>query len=160
MSINHIGTAELDGNFKTLKINNVPLVVPPTPTPTQEFITFAGLVGTQALRYLVPWSASVATPTAYLENQVSPFKPIKIVGMVCRKSNPLPSTSFTVYKSDINLANFQDLQTVTISPGNLLTISPVLNIPVSSGECLWVRTSSGVESNPDYTQVTILYEQV
>jgi hypothetical protein len=105
MSLNHINTNELDGNFKTLKINNVPVVIPPTPTPTQEFITFAGLVGTQALRYLVPWSASVATPTAYLENQVSPFKPIKIVGMVCRKSNPLPSTSFTVYKSDINLAN-------------------------------------------------------
>ena len=158
MSLNHINpvNAELDANFKSIKINNIPLV---TSATTQEFLLFGGLVGTQAVRYLLP-ANGVATAAAELENQICPFKAIKIVGMVCRKSNPLPSTDFILYKSDITLQNFVDLQTINVPSGFKFSTSLVLNIPIASGECLWVRCSSTASGNPDYTQVTITYEQV
>jgi hypothetical protein len=156
MSLNHIGTNELDANFKSLKVNNVPIVTGGT---TQEFLLFGGLLGSQAVRYLLP-SNGVGTASATVENQISPYKAIKIVGMVCRKSNPLPSTDFILYKSDITLNNFVDLQTINIPSTFTFSTSLVLNIPITSGECLWVRSSSTGSGNPDYTQVTITYEQV
>jgi hypothetical protein len=160
MSLNHINpvNAELDANFKSIKINNQPLVVPAT---TQEFLLFGGLCGSQALRYLLPSGSGVtATGAQTLENQISPFKIIKIVGMICRKSNPLPSTDFILYKSNLTLSTFTDLQTINIPSGFTFGTSLVLNIPIASGECLWVKSTSTGSGNPDYTQVTITYEQV
>ena len=156
MSLNHINTNELDANFKSLKINNQPIN---TSTTIQEFLLFGGLVGTQAVRYLLP-ANGVATAAAELENQISPYKAIKIVGMICRKSNPLCSTDFILYKSDITLNNFVDLQTINVPTNFKFSTSLVLNIPITSSECLWVRTNSTGESNPDYVQVIITYEQV
>jgi len=158
MSLNHINTNELDANFKSLKINNQPLVIPPT---TQEFLFFGGLLGSLATRYLLPsGSGVITTAVSTVENQICPFKAIKIVGMKCRKSNPLPSTDFILYKSDITLNNFVDLQTINVPSGLKFSTSLVLNIPISSGECLWVRSISTGSGNPDYSQVTIIYEQV
>jgi hypothetical protein len=73
--------------------------------------------------------------------------------MVCRKSNPLPSTDFILYKSDITLQNFVDLQTINVPSGFKFSTSLVLNIPIASGECLWVRCSSTGSGNPDYTKL-------
>jgi len=158
MSLNHINTNELDANFKSLKVNNVPIVSSAT---TQEFLLFGGLCGSQALRYLLPSGSGVtATGAQTLENQISPFKTIKIVGMICRKSNSLPSTDFILYKSNLTLSTFTDLQTINIPSGFTFGTSLVLNIPIASGECLWVRSTSTGSGNPDYTQVTITYEQV
>ena len=158
MSLNHIGSNELDANFKSLKINNQPLVVPAI---TQEFLLFGGLLASQSVRYLLPSGSGVsATVASTLENNICPFKTIKIVGMVCRKSNPLPSTDFILYKSDITLNNFVDLHTINVPSGFKFSTSLVLNIPITSGECLWVRSSSTGSGNPDYSQVTITYEQV
>ena len=158
MSLNHIGSNELDANFKSLKINNQPLVVPAT---TQEFIFFGGLLDSLSTRHLLPSGSGVTTTAAAtLENQISPLKAIKIVGMVCRKSNPLPSTDFILYKSNLTLNTFTDLQTINIPSGFTFGTSLVLNIPITSGECLWVRSSSTGTGNPNYSQVTITYEQV
>jgi len=158
MSLNHINKNELDANFKSLKVNNIPIVSSAT---TQEFLLFGGLLASQSNRYLLPSGSGVsATAVSNLENQICPFKTIKIVGMICRKSNPLPSTDFILYKSDITLNNFVDLQTINVPSGFTFSTSLVLNIPISSGECLWLRSISTGTGNPDYSQVTITYEQV
>jgi len=156
MSLNHINTNELDANFKSLKINNQPIN---TSTTIKEFINFSGNFGVQGERYLQPWSGS-GTSSANLANQISPYKSIKIVGMICRKNNSQPDTNFILYKSDITLNNFVDLQTINVPTGFTFGTSLVLNIPISSGECLWVRSSSTGTGNPQDVQVTITYEQV
>jgi hypothetical protein len=158
MSLNHINTNELDANFKSLKVNNIPIVSSAT---TQEFLLFGGLLGSQAVRYLLPsGSGLTATAAQTLENQISPFKTIKIVGMICRKSNSLPSTDFILYKSNLTLTTFTDLQTINVPSGFTFGTSLVLNIPIASGECLWVRSISTGTGNPNESQVTITYEQV
>ena len=156
MSINHINTAELDANFKSIKINNVPIV---TPTTTQEFVNFSGNFGTQAERYLQPWSGN-GTSSTNLANQISPYKQIKIVGMICRKNNPQPDTNFILYKSNITLSTFTDLQTINVPAGFTFGTSLVLNIPITSSELLWCRTNSSGTGSPQEVQVTITYEQV
>jgi hypothetical protein len=156
MSLNHIGSNELDANFKSLKINNVPIV---TPTATQEFVNFSGNFGTQAERYLQPWSGS-GTSTQNLANQTSPYKAIKIVGMICRKNNPQPDTNFILYKSNLTLSSYTDLQTINVPAGFTFGTSLVLNIPITSSEMLFVRTNSSGTGSPQEVQVTLTYEQV
>ena len=156
MSINHINTNELDANFKSLKVNNVPIVSSST---TTEFVNFSGNFSVQAERYLQPWSGN-GTSTTNLANQISPYKAIKIVGMICRKNNPSPSTNFILYKGNITLSSFTDLQTINIPAGFTFGTSLVLNIPISSTEVLFCRTTSSGTGNPQEVQVIITYEQV
>jgi len=153
MSINHIGTNELDGNFKTLKINNQVVSLPIT-----EIYPFTGNFGVQAERYLQPYSGN-GTSTNGILNQISSYKPIKITGMICRKNNPTPTTDFILFKSDITLQNFVNLQTVQIPAGSQLGTSPVLNIAISSSELLFCRTTSSGSGNPQEVQVVVQFEQ-
>jgi len=156
MSLNHLNTNELDANFKSLKVNNVPIVSSST---TQEFVNFSGNFSVQAERYLQPFSGS-GTSSANLANQISPYKAIKIVGMICRKNNPQPDTNFIFYKSNITLSSFTDLLTINVPAGFTFGTSLVLNIPITSSELLWVRTNSSGIGNPQEVQVTLTYEQV
>jgi hypothetical protein len=153
MSINHIGTNELDGNFKTLKINNQVVSLPVT-----EIYPFTGNFGVQGERYLQPYSGN-GTSSNGVPNQISSYKPIKITGMICRKNNPTPTTNFILFKSDINLSNFVDLQTVSIPAGAQFGLSPVLNIAISSSELLFCRTTSSGSGNPQEVQVVVQFEQ-
>jgi hypothetical protein len=70
MSLNHINSNELDANFKSLKINNVPLV---TSATTQEFINFWWASWYSSSSLLISPGNGVATAAAELENQICPL---------------------------------------------------------------------------------------
>jgi hypothetical protein len=58
MSINHIGplNAELDANFKSLKINNTLVSL-----PVKDNYYYTGSFGVQSVRYLQPFSGNGTT---------------------------------------------------------------------------------------------------
>ena len=153
MSINHIGpsNAELDANFKSLKINNTLVNL-----PVKDSYYYTGSFGTQSIRYLQPWSGSGTTGGGIL-NQLCPLRSIKITNILARKQNASPTTDFIISVVDLNLNNPIDIQTITVPSGSFYTNQNV-NLFVNADRTLFVKTQSTGSGNPADVQVTILYE--
>ena len=154
MSINHIGTAELDGNFKSLKINNSVVSL-----PVKDNYYFTGSFGAQAVRYLQPWSGNGTTSGGVL-SQLAPLKNIKITSILARKQNASPTTNFTLSVTDLNLNSPIDLYTISINSGQFYKLENALNLAVNSDRALFVRTQSTGSGNPQDCQLSIVYEQI
>jgi hypothetical protein len=155
MSINHIGplNAELDANFKSLKINNTLVSL-----PVKDNYYYTGTFDVQSVRYLQPWSG-IGTSGGGVLNQLAPLRNIKITNILARKQNSSPDTDFTLSIADLNLNNPIDLYTISVNSGQFYK-NETVNLTINSDRTLFVRTQSTGSGNPQDCQVTILYEQV
>ena len=153
MSINHIGppNAELDANFKSLKINNTLVNL-----PVKDSYYYTGSFGTQSIRYLQPWSGS-GTIGGGILNQVAPLRSIKITNILARKQNASPTTEFILSTVDLNLNNPVDIYTITVPTGSFYTNQNV-NLFVNADRTLFVKTQSTGSGNPQDVHISILYE--
>ena len=153
MSINHIGpsNAELDANFKSLKINNTLVNL-----PVKDSYYYTGSFGVQSVRYLQPWSGNGSSSGSVL-NQIAPLKSIKITNILARKQNASPTTDFILFTADLNLNNPVDIQTITVPSGSFYTNQNV-NVFVNADRTLFVKTQSTGSGNPQDCQVTLIYE--
>jgi hypothetical protein len=151
MSINHINTAELDANFKSLKINNTVVSL-----PVKDSYYYTGSFGVQSVRYLQPWSGNGSSSGSVL-NQIAPLKSIKITNILARKQNASPTTDFILFTADLNLNNPVDIQTITVPSGSFYTNQNV-NVFVNADRTLFVKTQSTGTGNPQDCQVTLIYE--
>ena len=151
MSLNHINTAELDANFKSLKINNNVVSL-----PVKDNYYYTGSFGTQSVRYLQPWSGNGTTAGGVL-NQLAPLRNIKITNILARKQNATPATDFILFTADLNLNNPIDIQTITVPSGSFYTNQNV-NLFVNADRTLFVKTQSTGSGNPQDVHISILYE--
>jgi len=151
MSINHINTAELDANFKSLKINNTLVNL-----PVKDSYYYTGSFGVQSVRYLQPWSGNGSSSGSVL-NQIAPLKSIKITNILARKQNASPTTDFILFTADLNLNNPIDIQTITVPSGSFYTNQNV-NLFVNADRTLFVKTQSTGSGNPQDVHISILYE--
>jgi len=151
MSINHINTNELDANFKSLKINNSLVNL-----PVKDNYYYTGSFGTQAVRYLQPWSGNGTNGGGVL-NQIAPLRTIKITNILARKQNASPTTDFIISTADLNLNNPIDIQTITVPSGSFYTNQNV-NLFVNADRTLFVKTQSTGSGNPQDCQVSLIYE--
>ena len=153
MSINHIGppNAELDANFKSLKINNTLVNL-----PVKDSYYYTGSFGVQSVRYLQPWSGN-GTSSGSVLNQVAALRTIKITNILARKQNASPTTEFILSTVDLNLNNPVDIYTITVPTGSFYTNQNV-NVFVNADRAIFVRTQSLGSGNPQDVQVTLLYE--
>jgi len=153
MSINHIGpsNAELDANFKSLKINNTLVNL-----PVKDSYYYTGSFGVQSVRYLQPWSGNGSSSGSVL-NQIAPLKSIKITNILARKQNASPTTDFILFTADLNLNNPIDIQTITVPSGSFYTNQNV-NLFVNADRTLFVKTQSTGSGNPQDVHISILYE--
>ena len=156
MSLNHIGplNAELDANFKSLKINNTLVSL-----PVKDNYYYTGSFDVQSVRYLQPFSGNGTSGGGVL-NQISTMRGIKITNILARKQNSSPDTDFTLSIADLNLNNPIDLYTISVNSGQFYKLENALNLTINSDRTLFVRTQSTGTGNPQDCQVTILYEQV
>lgn len=153
MSINHVGTNELDANFKSLRINNQTVSL-----PVKDNYYYTGSFGAQAVRYLEPWSGNGTTGSGVL-NQLAPLRNIKITNILARKQNASPATDFVLSVADLDLNNPIDVYTISLTSGQFYKQENV-NIFVNSDRTLFVRTQSTGSGNPQDVQLSIIYEQV
>jgi hypothetical protein len=153
MSINHINTNELDANFKSLKINNSVVSL-----PVKDNYYYTGSFGSQAVRYLEPWSGN-GTTGGTLVNQLAPLRNIKITNILGRKQNASPATDFILSTADLDLNNPIDVYTISLTSGQFYK-NETVNITINSDRTLFVRTQSTGSGNPQDVQVTIIYEQI
>lgn len=153
MSINHINTNELDANFKSLKINNSLVNL-----PVKDNYYYTGSFGTQAVRYLQPWSGNGTNGGGVL-NQIAPLRTIKITNILARKQNASPTTDFILSVADLNLNSPIDIHTISLTSGQFYK-NETVNLTINSDRTLFVRTQSTGSGNPQDVQVSIIYEQV
>ena len=151
MSLNHINTAELDANFKSLKINNTLVNL-----PVKDSYYYTGSFGVQSVRYLQPWSGN-GTSSGSVLNQVAPLRSIKITNILARKQNASPTTDFILFTADLNLNNPIDIQTITVPSGSFY-INQNVNLFVNADRTLFVKTQSTGSGNPADVHISILYE--
>ena len=155
MSLNHIGppTAELDANFKSLKINNSAVIL-----PVKDNYYYTGSFSTQAVRYLEPWSGNGTTSGGVL-NQIAPLRNIKITSILARKQNATPATDFILSVADLDLNSPVDIHTISLTSGQFNKLETV-NLTINADRTLFVRTQSTGSGNPQDVQISIIYEQV
>ena len=147
MSLQHLTMNEVEAEIKSLKVNGIPVI------PQFGIFPFKGNFGVQGTRYLSSYAGTGSTNNEFT-NGIQIFRPTKISMIIARKSNDSPTTVFQLFKSDINFANFTNIDTITIIAGLKLSVK-IIDYTLQTGDILLVSTTSSGAGNPQDVSVFI-----
>jgi len=156
MSLNHLASKNLHGNFASLKINDVTVGAG---GGGKQSAYFSATLSTQGVNYLNAFSKG-SGGSADVLTQFPPLKNVKITSLYVHRKNPNPNVDVILQKANLNLVNYVDLHTLTLVPGTTIDQIHTLNIPVSSTNTILVKTQTSGTGNAEDVQVIVIYEQV
>ena len=157
MSLNHLASKNLHGNFASLKVNDVTIG-----GSGKQHIHFSANLNSNGVNFLNAFSKGSGGSVANVLHQYPPLANIKITGLFANRKNPNPNVMIILQKANLvlNENTFADLYTLVLVPGTVIDSRNNLNIPVGESDTVLVKIQSDGAGTVDDIQVIVTYERV